>query len=165
MTVDIIRTNGKMYFFKGSRYWRFSPDKTLDRGFPKKISDGFEGIPNNVDAAFVWSRNDKIYFFKGSQYFKFDPKKKTPVDESYPRPISNWEGVPDNIDAALQYSNGNTYFFRAGQYFRFDEETFAVDTQGPAYPRNTGEWWFGCRRDRPRKLKRNKANSRKFILD
>ena len=90
------------------------------------FGSGFEGIPNNVDAAFVWSRNDKIYFFKGSQYFKFDPKKKTPVDESYPRPISNWEGVPDNIDAALQYSNGNTYFFRAGQYFRFDEETLNV---------------------------------------
>ena len=154
-----------MYFFKGSRYWRFSPDKTLDRGFPKKISDGFEGIPNNIDAAFVWSRNDKIYFFKGSEYYKFDPKKKIPVEESYPRPISNWDGIPDNIDAAMQYSNGNTYFFIEQQYYRFDEETFSVDQRGPAYPRNTGEWWFGCRPDRPRKLKTTKNHDRRFILD
>ena len=144
-----------MYFFKGSRYWRFSPDKTLDRGFPKKISDGFEGIPNNIDAAFVWSRNDKIYFFKGSEYYKFDPKKKIPVEESYPRPISNWDGIPNNINAALQYSNGNTYFFTEQQYYRFDEETSSVDRGGPAYPRNTGDWWFGCRADRPRKLQTN----------
>ena len=111
-------TNGKMYFFKGNKYWRFSSNKRLDKGFPKQISDGFEGIPANVDAAFVWGRNDKIYFFKGSNYYKFDPKKNPPVDESYPRPMTNWDGIPDNIDAALQYSNGNTYFFKNGQYYR-----------------------------------------------
>ena len=87
-----------MYFFKGKRYWRFSPNKRLDDGFPKNINDGFEGIPANVDAAFVWGRNDKIYFFKGSNYYKFDPKKNPPVDESYPRPMSNWDGIPNNID-------------------------------------------------------------------
>ena len=76
-----------MYFFKGNRYWRFSPDKSLDKGFPKKISDGFEGIPNNVDAALVWSRNKKIYFFKGSQYWKLDPERNPAVPDSYPRKI------------------------------------------------------------------------------
>ena len=83
------------------------------------ISDGFEGIPTSVDAAFVWGKNDKIYFFKGSDYYKFDPKKNPPVDASYPRPISNWDGIPNNIDAALQYSNGQTYFFRDSQYYRY----------------------------------------------
>ena len=156
-------TNGKMYFFKGSRYWRFSPNKRLDKGFPKQISDGFEGIPSNVDAAFVWAKNDKIYFFKGSRYYKFDPQQNPPVADSYPRPMSNWEGVPDNIDAALQYSNGATYFFKNSQYYRFDEETNAVDRGGPSYPRNTGQWWFGCRADRPRKLTRNKDET--FVLD
>ena len=91
----------------------------LFQGFPKQISDGFEGIPSNVDAAFVWGRNDKIYFFKGSDYYKFDPKKNPPVDSSYPRPVSNWQGVPNNIDAALQYSNGNTYFFKQDNYYRY----------------------------------------------
>jgi len=159
-------TNGKMYFFKGNRYWRFSPNKRLDDGFPKNINDGFEGIPANVDAAFVWGRNDKIYFFKGSNYYKFDPKKNPPVDESYPRPMSNWDGIPNNIDAALQYSNGNTYFFKNNQYYRFDEETNSVDrSSSSSYPRNTGEWWFGCRADRPRKLKKPNKDNVRFILD
>ena len=36
----------------------------MDDGYPKEIEKGFEGIPNNVDAAFVWTGNEKIYFFK-----------------------------------------------------------------------------------------------------
>jgi len=156
--------NGKMYFFKGTRYWRFSASKELDDGFPKEISEGFEGIPNDLDAALVWSKNDKIYFFKGSDYWKFDPKKNPPVDNTYPRPISNWDGIPNHLNAAMQYHNGNTYFFKDGKYYRFDEETFSVDTKGPSYPRDTGAWWFGCRRDSPRRLTK-KNNNRRFILD
>ena len=37
---------------------------TLDSDSPKLISKGFVGIPNDIDAAFVWSGNGKIYFFK-----------------------------------------------------------------------------------------------------
>lgn len=48
---------------QGDSYWRFS-DMTRDSGYPKKISAGFSGIPNSIDAAFVWSGNGKIYFFK-----------------------------------------------------------------------------------------------------
>ena len=36
----------------------------LISGYPKDISVGFTGIPNNVDSAFVWGGNGKIYFFK-----------------------------------------------------------------------------------------------------
>ena len=36
----------------------------MDPNYPKLIEKGFEGIPNNIDAAFVWSGNGKIYFFK-----------------------------------------------------------------------------------------------------
>lgn len=57
-------TNGKTYFFKGSKYWRYT-DTKMDFSYPKDISDGFDGIPENVDDAFVWSGNGKIYFFKG----------------------------------------------------------------------------------------------------
>ena len=157
--------NGKTYFFKGDRYWRYSasPLGKLDRGFPKEISRGFDEIPANVDAALVWAKNEKIYFFKGSNYWKFDPTKDPPVEDSYPRPISNWDGIPDNIDAALRYSNDNTYFFKDGQYYRFNGDTFTVDTNGPSYPRDTGPWWFGCQNSFQKQ--RKEETNVKFILD
>jgi len=157
--------NGKMYFLKGSRYWRYSSFGNLDTGFPKKISNGFGGIPDNIDAAFVWKRNGKIYFFKGNNYWKFNPSNDPPVDNSYPRPISNWKGVPGRIDAALQYKNGNSYFFKNNKYYRFNAETLSVERgSNPPYPRDTGEWWFGCTYDDvPRRLK--KKQDRRFILD
>lgn len=138
-------TNGKTYFFKGSKYWRFSGVGNMDFGYPKEFSKGFSGIPSNVDASFLWPVNKKIYFFKGSKYWKFDPEKNPPVEDSYPRPISNWVGIPDNLDSALQYSNGKSYFFKDGRYYRFDDKKFELDTSAnPSFPRELGYWWFGC---------------------
>ena len=77
-------TNGKSYFFKDDRYWRFSEGKK-DPGYPRLIKKGFDGIPGFVDAAFVWSGNGKIYFFKGKHYWRFDPEKRPPVSDGYPR--------------------------------------------------------------------------------
>ena len=130
--------------FKGSQYWKYSANKTPEPGYPKDIDAHFPGIPNNVDAAFVWGGNGKIYFFKGGQYWKFDPKKKPPVNEAdYPRRVSNWD-LPNNIDAAMQWKNKYTYFFYDGQYYRFDDKRFQVDKGDPAFPRPSGRWWFGC---------------------
>lgn len=54
---------------QGSQYWRFD-DGVLDPGYPRDISEGFEGIPNNIDAAFAlpahsYHGNERVYFFKG----------------------------------------------------------------------------------------------------
>ena len=80
-------TNGKLYFMKGSQYWRFTDVGVLDDGYPKDMRKGFAGIPADVDAALVWARNKKIYFFKGSQYWKLDPDQDPAVPDSYPRKI------------------------------------------------------------------------------
>jgi hypothetical protein len=37
---------------------------TLEKNLTQLLLQGFEGIPDNIDAAFVWSGNGKIYFFK-----------------------------------------------------------------------------------------------------
>lgn len=87
---------------------------------------GFTGIPDNIDAALVWSGNGKIYFYKGSKFWRFDPAQRPPVKGTYPKPLSNWEGIPDGVDAALQYTNGYTYFFKGGSYWRFNDRTFSV---------------------------------------
>ena len=136
--------NGKTYFFKGSQYWRLTGSK-MDSGYPKEISEGFQGIPDDLDGALLWSANQKIYFFKGNQYWKYDPDSSPSVDDSYPRPISKWTGIPDNIDAAITYSNSKAYFFKSGKYYKFDDDTLAVSQNDVyPYPRDVGEWWFGC---------------------
>lgn len=95
------------------------------------VLSGFTGIPDNVDAALVWSGNGKIYFYKGSKFWRFDPAQRPPVKSTYPKPLSNWQGIPDSVDAALQYTNGYTYFFKGGSYWRFNDRTFSVSVLKP----------------------------------
>ena len=56
-----------------------------DLGYPRKISDDWSGLPDNIDAAVTWTDNKKTYFFKDNQYWKFDNMQ--PVD-GYPKDIS-----------------------------------------------------------------------------
>ena len=51
------------FFFKGSLYWKYENHRLMP-SYPKNISDGWHGIPDNIDAAFVWSGNGKTYFIK-----------------------------------------------------------------------------------------------------
>ncbi|NXJ44251.1 VTNC protein, partial [Ciconia maguari] len=71
-----INCQGKTYLFKGSQYWRFD-DGALDPGYPRNISEGFEGIPNSIDAAFAlpahsYHGNERVYFFKDKHYWSYD---------------------------------------------------------------------------------------------
>ncbi|XP_054858047.1 vitronectin [Eublepharis macularius] len=71
-----INCQGKTYVFKGSQYWRFE-DGALDPEFPRNISDGFEGIPDDIDAAFAlpaqnYFASERVYFFKGKHYWSYD---------------------------------------------------------------------------------------------
>ncbi|ELU14292.1 hypothetical protein CAPTEDRAFT_228569 [Capitella teleta] len=129
----------RTYFFKGSQYWRYNSNG-LANGYPRSISRGFPGVPNNLDASFVWSGNDVTYFIKDNQYYRY--VRGSGVTSGYPRPLSLWAGLPSNIDAAFQYTNGRTYFFSGTTYYRFNDFNFRVDD---SYPRNNNYWWYGCR--------------------
>lgn len=49
--------------FQGDSYWKFY---NLNLIYSRKISDGFQGVPNDIDASFVWGGNGKTYFIKGN---------------------------------------------------------------------------------------------------
>uniref|UniRef100_A0A8C9PK14 Vitronectin n=1 Tax=Spermophilus dauricus TaxID=99837 RepID=A0A8C9PK14_SPEDA len=71
-----VNCQGKTYLFKGSQYWRFE-DGVLDPGYPQNISEGFGGIPDNVDAALAlpahsYSGRERVYFFKGKRYWEYE---------------------------------------------------------------------------------------------
>ncbi|ESO98961.1 hypothetical protein LOTGIDRAFT_158923 [Lottia gigantea] len=127
--------NGFTYFFKGEFYYKFHNFRLI---YAKLITEGFRGIPNDVDAVFVWGGNGKTYFFKGNEYWRYTDRK---VDFGYPKPLTVWRGLPAKIDAAFKWRNGRTYFFSGANYYRFHDNKFKVDE---GYPRNIGNWWLGC---------------------
>ncbi|XP_057677904.1 vitronectin b [Corythoichthys intestinalis] len=71
-----INCQGKSYIFKGRKYWRFDGD-VLDEGFPRDISQGFDGVPDDLNAAFAvpaasYRQKEKAYFFKGDVYHVYE---------------------------------------------------------------------------------------------
>jgi len=145
----IVKVSGeyirRTYFFSGEDYYRYN-DVTfaIDPGYPKKISDNWPGIPNNVDAATVYSNPDSqttsLYFFKGDKYYRYNIDKSK-VDPGYPKPISVWNGVPNDLDAALELgSNNQVYFFKGDKYWKYDKANNKVL---PGYPLKIKDEWGG----------------------
>ncbi|XP_068457289.1 vitronectin b [Clinocottus analis] len=71
-----INCQGKSYIFKGRQYWRFDGD-VLDENYPRDITVGFDGIPDDVDASFAIPApshrgKEKAYFFKGDKYYQYN---------------------------------------------------------------------------------------------
>ncbi|XP_039256216.2 matrix metalloproteinase-14-like [Styela clava] len=90
--------NGKVYFVKGDKYWRYNPSlRKSDNGYPRPLSV-WKGLPERLDAALKWK--DRTYFFKNGYYWRFDDERvevaqslKTP----YPRRSDAWWlGCTDN---------------------------------------------------------------------
>ncbi|XP_028322762.1 vitronectin b [Gouania willdenowi] len=80
-----INCQGKTYIFKGNKYWRFDGDM-LDKDYPRDISVGFDGIPDDIDAAFAVPAashrgNEKVYFFKGDKYYQYEFKHQPSHEE------------------------------------------------------------------------------------
>jgi len=124
----------KLFVFRQDRFLRIDLDTMKkDEGYPKRISEGFPGMPfDRVDAALV-AGFDCIYFFYGNQYARFNPVKNR-FDEGYPQPIAKrWVGVTfDRLDAAVYWGNGKVYFFKGDQQIRYDLTNYRSD---PGYPK------------------------------
>lgn len=124
-------SDGKTYFFKGSKYWSWNDiDNRPDDGFEhgKNISSYWSGVPDDIDEALFYGDNGGVYFFKGDKYWKWDYTNKQASDA---RSIAdNWKGMPTNINAAftnstlIRYWNAGVMGYgpeageAADQYFR-----------------------------------------------
>ena len=85
------KSNGKIYFFKGDQYVRFSSVSAgVDPGYPAPIAGNWAGLPANfntgIDAALWRNSNSKIYFFKGTEYVRVNTDSV--MDPGYPQPIN-----------------------------------------------------------------------------
>jgi hypothetical protein len=133
---------GTLFIFKGSQYWKYSNLNQLYSGYPRQISDGFPGIPNNLNAAFIWSGNGDVYFVTGSVYYRYTIGYG--AQPGYPASMSVWGGVPYPINTAFLWPTNNaTYFFVGSQYYKLYMGPSAVQIYS-GYPKSTAVQWFGC---------------------
>ncbi|KAJ8942861.1 hypothetical protein NQ314_009924 [Rhamnusium bicolor] len=84
--------NGKIYFYKGSKFWRFDPSQRppVKGTYPKPISN-WDGVPDNLNAAFQWT-NGYTYFYKDNAYYRFNDRAFA-VDVTnppFPRSTAYW---------------------------------------------------------------------------
>lgn len=86
--------NGKIYLFRGDKYWRYDMAKDqTDPNYPKSIVANWKGLfAANLEAAINWG-NGKAYFFKGNQYSRYDLKTDK-VEVGWPKLIqAEWAGL------------------------------------------------------------------------
>ena len=88
---------GDVYFFKGSKYYRYD----FSERAVEHVGDigvlGWKGVPTDVDAAFIYPmggpcegcRGD-AYFFRGRQYYRYDFGLKN-VEADGETGIEGWE--------------------------------------------------------------------------
>jgi len=134
----IVKTgNGNSYIFRGDSYWKLTADSVAP-GYPRKIAQDWPGLPNDLDAAFTWSKTGASYFFKGGQYWKFT---NMAASRGYPKPISKgFPGIPVSVDTAFVWGgNGKVYFFKGGDYWKFDPER-KPHVREDSYPKKISSW-------------------------
>lgn len=124
----------KVYLFKDSQILRFSPfSKTVDKGYPKRISELVKDLPINwqsgfIDAAFFNPIKKEIVIFKGDECLVID-SKRIRVNKSFPSMIknhfTNWPfqwGTGD-IDAAhFDNTEKKIVLFRGKDYVKISLE-------------------------------------------
>ncbi|KRZ29228.1 Acyl-protein thioesterase 1 [Trichinella pseudospiralis] len=77
---------------------------------------GLVDLPDNLDAAMIWSYDQQPYFFKGKFYWKYS---RWGMHNIWPRLITAISpNLPDRIDAAFQWTNGENYIFAGPYYYR-----------------------------------------------
>ncbi|WAR03602.1 MMP16-like protein [Mya arenaria] len=115
------RSDGKITFFKGDRFWVFSSNHMVTN-FPvegRRITE--LGVGKNVkkiDAVFTWPYNKRTYLVTGDMYWKLNAKEDF-IEYDYPRDMSIWKNVPVPLDSAFKYWDGKTYFLKGDQYWEF----------------------------------------------
>ena len=120
--------NGKTSLFVGDKYYRFDFGKNEVDKVGRIGTDGWRGLPANINAA-VKHPNGKTYFFVGNKCYRFDFFQDQ-VDKVGIIGTDGWRGLPSNINAAIKHPNGKTYFFVSNYYCRFDFREDQVDKIG-----------------------------------
>ncbi|XP_028417679.1 collagenase 3-like [Dendronephthya gigantea] len=133
---------GDVYFLRKDLIWKideFDMQNSYDTGYPKKIKDEFiSTMPNDVDAALVWS-DHFLYVLKGSRSYGYDRFAK---NLKYDSAISyDWPKIPNSPNASLCYTDDKiTWFFKGDSCWKMNDWNLNV-FQG--YPKKITDVWQG----------------------
>ncbi|KFD69633.1 hypothetical protein M514_01999 [Trichuris suis] len=109
-TITVIG-NGSTYAFQGKWYWRLN-QLSYDEGYPRRIADDWDGLPDNLDAA-VTDKLGNTYFFKEDKYWQYDAEGKAAANN--PKNISSaFPDTPENLDAAMIWAYDQRFYFFKG---------------------------------------------------
>ncbi|XP_043919205.1 matrix metalloproteinase-28 [Protopterus annectens] len=122
----VSEADGKFYFFKGSRCWRYQ-DRVLEMGFPQKTST--MGLPRHPDAAFYFPPLGHMVVFKGPKYYILN-EELLQVEPYYPRSLQDWKGLPLHVNGVITREDGFMYFLKEDSYWKFDKSRLKVVSKG-----------------------------------
>ncbi|KAJ3589881.1 hypothetical protein NHX12_010722 [Muraenolepis orangiensis] len=155
-----INCQGKTYIFKGNRYWRFEGD-VLDDNYPRNISVGFDGMPDDVNAAFAipapsFSGREKAYFFKGDEYHQYDFKHQPSHEECV---------VMTRSSPSVMFTHYTDLY-----YDQLLEELFAQLFSGPFQGQNKGPRlisrdWLGVKPPVDAAMRGRHSRSLSYFMD
>lgn len=79
--IDAIVHNygGISYVLIGDKYWKLIDDD-ISPGYPRKISAGWPGLPDNIDAAIKWRAQDVLQGFSVLEVHRSDPLTRLPQE-------------------------------------------------------------------------------------
>ena len=129
VTTVVSGTQKKIYGFRGAHFFLINEDGTIAHGYPKLISEGWRGLPNDIDAAFFWDSRwvwysagnrwvrgyPATFILKGNQYWRVEDRRV--IDGPHSVTDLGWN-FPENIDAAIVWKqDGKTYLFKGKHKF------------------------------------------------
>ncbi|MGL4596418.1 MAG: hemopexin repeat-containing protein [Bacteroidia bacterium] len=134
-----IPTTDAVYFFHGTKYVKWIPEKGIDTVETNKAlrtigATGWQELPqsfqSNLDAS-LWYEGH-VYFFKGNQYCKYRIETGIVKPEIRTIGVDGWKGIPQvftsDIDAALKHpTNGHLYFFKGNKYCKWKPDVGFVE--------------------------------------
>lgn len=104
--------------------WRYNHRKDeSERGYPRKISTKWSGLPARIDSMFEW--RGRTYFVVGDNVYRTN-QQNNGIDHGYPKSISTifwsfYESIPQSkptVGAVSEFDDGYLYIFKGSEVFK-----------------------------------------------
>nr|XP_006825557.1 PREDICTED: matrix metalloproteinase-14-like [Saccoglossus kowalevskii] len=111
---------GDTYLISGAHIWVVGRHSGVKKGYPKRLTSQYPGIPDGVSTAFASPKTEKIYFFKDRYMWRYTNNE---LDLGYPKSTHEM-GLPKNPDSAFirHISDDEIYITKGWKYYIWDED-------------------------------------------